>query len=256
MKKLKISCCVLLIGLLSVSVLSAQKEGKFVLIVLTPDAYIKLDSQKMEKIPIERRKTLLLTEGVHTFQIWAAGHELTKDTVYIIANDTSQRVYNLKRTEAFVKYRNELGNSALDNALLVGGKIGIVAANIGVTWFVAVQGRAASNKKLDLLKLNQHNFESSGSLANLPTLKSDFDASKKDYENSVKSYNTKLMIGIPLTLAAYYGSYRLIKRMNKTKQTQADFKDKNPLSKVEYRIDPIYESAFKGSLGMNLNIKF
>jgi hypothetical protein len=255
MKKNNFTFALLLPCLLFSAFLSAQKEGKFTLIVYTPDAFVKMDTQPTEKMS-QQLKTYSLTEGIHQFQIWALGCELTKDTVSITANGSSQRAFNLKRTAAFVQYRKEMGNTALEKAMDVGSKIFIIGGNLGLTWFVTLQGRSKVNDQLALMKANKSYYENSYSLAELPKLKADFETSKTDYQNSVKYYNTKLLVGIPLTLLAYYGSYRLFKKMNKNKKKTPDFKDQNPLSNREYQLNPIYDMSATGNVGLNLNIKF
>ena len=256
MNHLNLKSYALCVCLLTVSTLLAQKEGKFNLIVTTPDAYVKMDTQTLAQMPAERTKMYVFTEGVYRFQIWASGHELTTDSVIIKADSTLRRSFNLKRTAAYVQHRRELSSFTTDKAFLTVSKVLIIGGNIGLTWFVASQGRSASADKLNLLKASQLRYENSFSLSNLPSLKAEFDASKTDYQNSIKYYNTKLMIGIPLTLAAYYASYRLFKKTNKSVKIKPAFKDQNPLSNMEYRLNPTYDMAATGSFGLNLNIKF
>jgi hypothetical protein len=256
MNHLNLKSYALCVCLLNVSALLAQKEGTFNLIVITPNAYIKMDTQTLAQMPAERTKNYVLTEGVHHFQIWASGHELTTDSVIIKADSTIRRSFNLKRTAAYVKYRRDLSSFTTDKAFQKISKILIIGGDIGLTWLVAVQGRSASSEKLDVLKASQARYENSLSLNALPSLKSEFEYAKTDYQNSIKYYNTKLAIGIPLTLAAYYATYRLFKKTNKSERVRPEFKDQNPLSHVEYRLNPTYDMAATGSFGLNLNIKF
>jgi hypothetical protein len=56
MKKSNLKPCLLCISLLFATNLLAQKEGKFILTIYTPDAYVKIDSLPMEKMAIDRQK--------------------------------------------------------------------------------------------------------------------------------------------------------------------------------------------------------
>lgn len=97
MTKLNLKHCVLLMCLFSLSILSAQKEGTFVLVIVTPEAYIKIDAQTTDKMPVGKSKTYVLTEGVHSFQVWSSGYELLKDTVQITAIAIKRFLPKLKK---------------------------------------------------------------------------------------------------------------------------------------------------------------
>jgi ACT domain-containing protein len=256
MKKSNLKPCLLCISLLFAANLLAQKEGKFILTVYTPDAYVKIDSLPMEKMAIDRQQMYTLTEGVHQLQIWSSGHDLYKDTVHIVASGLKQRRVNLTRTAEFVKFRDQNGNSALQKAMNVGSKIFLIGANIGLTWLVIYEGKERPNEKLALMKESKFYYENSYSIDALPDLKNEFYFYQSEYSNSIKYYNIKLIVGIPLTLAAYYGTYRVFRKINKNRKKRPVFNDQNPLSKTQYELNPVFDLTSTGSFGLNLNIKF
>jgi hypothetical protein len=242
--------------LMGFSPIFAQKQGKFALAVPVPDAFVKMDDAPAEKLGDAIIKTFTLTEGVHRYQIWAAGFQLLSDTVTIVADRTTRRTVNLKQTEAFVKYREQMARYAVDRGMAAGSTVFLLAANVGLTWFVGWQGRGQAGENLEALKKQKRLYEQSGSIASLSIARQDFNEAETKYHKSVDYYNRKLAIGVPLTLASYYATYRVIKKLRKKATKKPEFHDKNPLSNVDFQVSPSYGIVPTGGFGLNLNVKF
>ena len=237
-------------------ILIAQKEGKLLLFVNAEDAYVKIDSNAAFKMTAT---TLLLpiTEGVHKVQVWATTRQLFDKTIQIKADSTTRLTVNLPTAAAYKAFRETTSQNALGQSMTIAGKVFLVAANVGLTWFVTLQGRSTPEKYNTEAKtyLTQYNFATTEIYARI--YREDFTEAKGNYQKAIKYYNTKLIIGVPVALCSYYLTYRVFKQINKNKPEIPVYKDKNPLTQWQAEITPTYDWAtIDPSYNLSFKLKF
>lgn len=241
---------VILINLLPLSIF-AQKKGTLRVYSSQPQTTVRIDSSVIQ-MGNSISYTTQLPEGTYTIKMWASQCAMITKVVTIKADSVETLRTAFTTSPEYQAHIEANKQYSTAKNRIAAFKTGLILGNLGLTYLTTYFGRTKTkDNELALQDLNRRYTIS-------PTdvfLERDYYKAKDNYESSVKFYNIKLIVGIPITLASYYFSYKRWKKLSQSAPTKPIFKETNPIARAEWQLTPNCD-VWSNNIGLNFNLKF
>lgn len=216
--------------------LAAYSQGVPVTLVFnTPGATLKIDQQPA-LTSSNAVWTGTLEPGTHRIQAWAPQRQLW-DTLVLIQQGIPFKM-NVKLRFSSLYYEKARADSlyATTRFWNTFKTSSLIALNAGLIWYTGFQGLRQKQKYLDAMEASRQEYQLSISQENIDFHRSNYLKNKRDYDQLRKYLQWKTYVGVPVTLASMYFSYKIIKK--RSKPTKKRWEDKNPLAVWHWNVRP------------------
>jgi len=200
--------------------INAQEVEK-VYITLSPATTMM--SVNGDTISIEKNNqsyVLELEKGIYPVELWAQGYELVRDT--LVVKETINNKYANKYAKALMIKTPEF--EAFEKLNISYGreikvkerkKVALIAINTLLTYYVIAGGRFRI-KKYEIRANDAYGrYISSITESRLEEEFNIYKQAEKKHNKTVKYYKNKLIVGVPLLIGAYIGTWIQIKKINR-----------------------------------------
>lgn len=220
---------------LVISALLTAQSATVTLSFNTPGVTLKVDQQPAQTVN-QAIATLTLEPGSHRLQAWAPMRQLW-DTMVTVQANAPQRI-NVKLRFSSMYYEKARADSLYATTRFWNSfrTTSLIALNAGLIWYTGFQGFRQKQKYLDAMEFARVQYQSNISQENISFYKNSYQKNKKDYDQLRNYLKWKNYIGVPVTLASMYFSYKIIKK--RSRPSRQRWEDKNPLADWQWNFRP------------------
>jgi hypothetical protein len=132
------------------------------------------------------------------------------------------------------------------------GNAGIITGDVALTagaMFFIFKGKSKVDEKREIVVRNDKSYAIAVSPDDIENLKSAYELSRLDFEDSKKQYVTKLLVGIPIIALANGYTFFHFSKAKKNKLEKPVLEERNPLANLRFGING-------GLVSNNLQIHF
>jgi PEGA domain. len=249
---------VLFFGMLALGV-NAQDLEKLYITVNPPGSIMSINGSTISLNKDNQPYSLELKKGTYPIELWAPGYELVKDTIVI--KETTINKYTNKYAKLLTVKTPEFENfEKLDhiyNKKVKGKrnkKIGLITLNALLTYYVLDGDRFRINKFETRANNAYNEYISAVDQSNLEEEFNKYNVAQKKHNDIVDFAKTKLIVGIPVLIGTYIGTWITIKKINKKPlPVKPVFNPKNPFVGSTLKLGA---ESYGGNYKVGLKITF
>lgn len=252
-------CQLLLLILVITMSVNAQDVEKLYITVSPYATIMKINGDTIALKKENQPYVLELEKGTYPVELWAPGYEIIRDTLTI--KETASNKYANKyakrltvKTPEFKAFEelNIIYNKEVKSKKRKKGAL--IAVNALLTYYIVDGDRFRIKKQEKIANDAYKNYLISTRLSDLEEEFERYGNAQKKHNDIVKFAKTKLIVGVPVLLGAYIGTWFQIKKINKKPlPVKPVFSPKNPFVGSTIKLGA---ESYGGNYKVGLKITF
>ncbi len=245
----------LVIGILLLNSGNAQNIEELYITVQPYTALMKINNKVISLTKEDQPKIINLPHGTYPIEVWAPGFETYIDTIKIRGDFVNKysRLLTVK-TEKFKEFENQTVLFKKAKKSRKRKKIGLIALNALLTYYVVDGERFRINNLRNKTDIALLEYNAAITTADLDMKFDNYTIAQENHNDAVKFGKTKLLVGIPVLIGAYIGTWFQFKKINKKSiQEEPIFQPEAPFTKLNLKLGI---DAFEGGYGLGLTLTF